>query len=192
MIFWSDTFLINSSRSNKFLSASVYCVVLLPFLTWNRLRVNFNWKVLAAATNATAISAAIALGANIYCKVPVIAILFANTAAVTAAIAELPLLLWALLLPLPLPLCGGLLQSSCYCHHCICQHRCHQCMCNIHMQRCNHGHCHSWADIIAVAPLSSLCNNLLQWLQTLVINVTYFISFCLCLIVVHFMTEMRQ
>ena len=72
----------------------------------------FDWKVLAAATNATAISAAIAVGANVYCKVPVIVILFANATAVTAFIAELPLLLWALLLPLPLPSYGGLLQSS--------------------------------------------------------------------------------
>ncbi len=72
----------------------------------------FDWKVLAAATNATAISAAIAVGVNIFCKVPVIPILFANANVVTVAIAELPLLLQALLLPLPLPSYGGLLQSS--------------------------------------------------------------------------------
>jgi hypothetical protein len=41
-------------------------------------------------------------------------ILIANAAAVVAATAELPLLLWALLLPLPLPLCGGLFQNI-YC-----------------------------------------------------------------------------
>ncbi len=65
---------------------------------------DFDWKVLAAATNATVISAAIAVGANIYCRVPVNAILFAKVAAVTAAIAELPLL-----------------HGHCYCH-CHCHH----------------------------------------------------------------------
>jgi hypothetical protein len=49
----------------------------------------------APLSNATVISAAIAVGLNIN------AILFANAAEVIAAIAELPLLLWALLLPLP-------------------------------------------------------------------------------------------
>ncbi len=59
---------------------------------------DFDWKVLATITvfvNALAISAAIAVGANIYCKVPVI-VLFAKAAAITAAIAELVLLLQAL------------------------------------------------------------------------------------------------
>jgi hypothetical protein len=39
------------------------------------------------------------------------AILFANAAAVIAATAELPLLLRALLIPLPSPLCGGWFQK---------------------------------------------------------------------------------
>jgi hypothetical protein len=126
--------------------------------------VDFDWKVLAASTvfvNAAAISAAITVGVNIYCKVPLIAILFANAAAVTAAIAELPLLLWALSLLLPSPSCGGLLQSSCHCHHCICQLYYHQCMCNIYVQRHNHGHCHRWAAVIAVTPALPLWDNLL-------------------------------
>jgi hypothetical protein len=126
--------------------------------------VDFDWKVLAAATifvNATAIFAAIAVGANIYFKVTVIAILFANAAAITAATAELPLLLQALPLPLPLPPCGGLLQSSCHCHHCICPHPCHQCTCNIYVPRCNHGHCHCQAAVVTVAPPLPLWDNLL-------------------------------
>ncbi len=72
-----------SFRSVKFSSVSVYSVVLLPFLTW-----------LAATTSATVINVAIAVGSNVN------AILFAKAATVTAAIAELPLLLWAVLLPL--------------------------------------------------------------------------------------------
>jgi hypothetical protein len=74
----------------------VCCVISFPFLTQNRLRVEFDWKVLAAATvfrNAAAISAAIAVGANVYCKVFTIAILFAHTTAITATIAELLFLL---------------------------------------------------------------------------------------------------
>ncbi len=143
MIYRSSTFLINSSGSNKFLSVSVCCVFLLPFLTWNRLRVDFDWKELAAATDTAAISAAIAVDANACCKVPVIAILFANVAVVTAAmIAELPLLLWALLLPLLLPSCEGLLQSSCCCHHRIFKHYCHHCRCNIYVRHHNHGRKH--------------------------------------------------
>ncbi len=49
---------------------------------------DFDWKVLAPATvfvNATAISAAFAVGASIYCKVPVIIILFANATVVIPA-----------------------------------------------------------------------------------------------------------
>ncbi len=110
-----------SSCSIKFLSVSVCCVVLLPFLTW-----------FAAATNATVISASIAVGSNIN------AILFANAAAVIAAIAELLLLLWALLLPLPLLSCGGLLQDIYCCQYRICQHHCY----------CYQGCCHCWAAII--------------------------------------------
>jgi hypothetical protein len=105
----------------------VCCVICSHFLTW-----------LAAATNTTVSSAAIAVESNIYCRVPVNAILFANAAAVTAAIAELLLLLWALSLPLPLPLCGGLLQNSYCCHHRICQHHCYH----------YHGHCYHWAAIV--------------------------------------------
>ncbi len=63
-----------------------------PILTW-----------LAATTDATVISVAIAVGLNVN------SILFVNADVVTAAIVELPLLLWALLLPLPLLSCGGLL-----------------------------------------------------------------------------------
>ncbi len=169
MIFRSSTFLINSSCSNKFLCVSVCCVVSLPFLTWNRPCVDFDWKVLAAATlfvNAAAISAAIAVGATIYCKVRAIDILFANAAAITATIVELSLLLQVLPLPLPLPSCGGLMQSSCCCHHRICQHYCHQCRCHIYMQRRSHGHCHCRVAIVAVMPPLPLCNNLLWWLQT--------------------------
>jgi hypothetical protein len=59
MIFPSNTILIYSSCSIKFLNVSVCCVVLLPFLTW-----------LATATNA------IAVGLNINAN------LFANAAAV--------------------------------------------------------------------------------------------------------------
>jgi hypothetical protein len=126
--------------------------------------VDLDWKALAASTvfvNATAISAAIAVDANIYCKVPVITIIFANAATITAAIAELPLLLRALSLPLPLLSSGCLLQSSCCCHHPICQQHCHQCTCNIYVRRCNHGHCHHQATVIAAAPPLPLCNNLL-------------------------------
>jgi hypothetical protein len=36
--------------------------------------VDFDWKVLATATKATIISAAMSVGANIYCRVPAIAI----------------------------------------------------------------------------------------------------------------------
>ncbi len=143
---------------------------------------DFDWKVLAAATvfvNATAISAAIAVDANVYCKVPVIAILFANTDAVTAAITELPLLLQALSLPLPSQLSGGLFQSSCHCHHCIFQHHCHQCTCNIYVQRHNHDHCHHCAAVIAVAPLY-LCAIIYcgdYKCKSLMLHI--FISFCL-------------
>ncbi len=96
MILQSNTFLIKSSCSNKFLSAPVCCV-------W----VWFDWKLVVSATvfvNTAAIyhiSAAIAVGMNVYCKVSTIAILFANTAAITATVAELLLLLWVLPLPLP-------------------------------------------------------------------------------------------
>jgi hypothetical protein len=69
----------------------VCCVVLFPFLTW-----------LAAATNATVIRSAIAVGLNINAN------LFANAAVVIAATAKLLLLLWGLLLPMPLLLFGGL------------------------------------------------------------------------------------
>ncbi len=91
-----------------FLSASVCCVILLPFSTW-----------LAATTNATVISAAIAVGLNVN------TILFANTTVVTAVIAELLLLLGALFWTLLLLLCGGFLQNISCCHHCICQHHCY-------------------------------------------------------------------
>jgi hypothetical protein len=52
--------------------------------------VDIDWKVLTATTifvNAAAISAAIAVGADVYCKVLAIATPFANATAVTAAIA---------------------------------------------------------------------------------------------------------
>jgi hypothetical protein len=97
-----------SSCSIKFLSASVCCVVLLPLLTW-----------LPAATNATVIRLAIAVGSNIK------AILFVNTATVIAATAELPLLMWALSLPLPSSSCEGLCQNIYCCKYCICQHHCY-------------------------------------------------------------------
>ncbi len=168
MIFWSNTFLINSSCSNKFLSASVCCVISHSFLTWNRWNLEFNWKVLVAATvfvNAAAISAAIAVDADDYCKVSTIATLFANAAAVTAAIAELALLLWVLPLPLPLPSCGGLFQSSCCCCHRIWKCRCHQCRCHIYVRCHSHCCCLCRVAVAAVAPPSPLCNILLHWLQ---------------------------
>jgi hypothetical protein len=61
--------------------------------------VDFDWKVLATAVvfvSGTDSSTAIAVGADVYCKVLAIATLFANATAVTAAITELLLLLWAL------------------------------------------------------------------------------------------------
>jgi hypothetical protein len=70
----------------------------------NRLLVEFIGKCLLP-TNTTVISAAIAVSSNTYCRVLVNTILFANTGAITAAIAEQPLLLQALSLPPSLPLC---------------------------------------------------------------------------------------
>jgi hypothetical protein len=100
----------------------VCSVVLLPFLTW-----------LAAATYSTVVRLAIAVGSNIN------AILFANTAVVIAATAELPLLLQALLLPLPLLLCGELFQYIYCCKYRICQHHCY----------CYHSRCNHWAAVVA-------------------------------------------
>ncbi len=95
-------------------------VVLLPFSTW-----------LAAATNATVIRSTGFKHQrySIY-----------NAAAVIAATAELPLLLWALLLPLPSPLCGDLFQNIYCCEYCICKHHCY----------CYYNHCHNW-DALAAA-----------------------------------------
>jgi hypothetical protein len=73
------------------------------------------------------------LGSNIN------AILFANNTAVIAATAELLLLLWALLLPLPSLLCQGLFQNIYCCKYRICQHHCYQ----------YHGCCHCWATNVA-------------------------------------------
>ncbi len=114
--------ILYSSCSTKYLSASVFCVVLLLFSTW-----------LAAATNTTVIGLAIAVGLNINTN------LYTNTAAVIASTAELPLLLWALLLPLPSLSCGGLFQNIYCCKYHICQHHCYH----------YHGCCHHRATVVA-------------------------------------------
>jgi hypothetical protein len=66
-------------------------------------------------------------------------ILFANTAAVIAVTAELRLLLRVLLLPLSLPLCGGLFQNIYCCKYCICQYHCY----------CYYGRCHHQPAVVA-------------------------------------------
>ncbi len=94
------------------------CVILLPFLIW-----------LAAATNPLSSDQ---LGSNIN------AILFMNAAAAIAATAKLPLLLRALLLPLPSPLCGGIFQNIYCCKYLICQHHCY----------CYYGCCHHQVAVV--------------------------------------------
>jgi hypothetical protein len=126
-------------------------------------------KVPAIATafsNAAAVSAAIAVAEDVYCKVPTIATAFDNTTAISAAIIAAVTIAWALLLPLPLPSCGGLLHNACHRHR-ICQLRCHQCSyCSScrHLCGCRRRHClcHCCVVVATVALPSPLCNILLR------------------------------
>ncbi len=143
-------------------------------------------KVLATTTifvNAAAVSAAIPVGVDIYCRVPTIATVLADAIAISAAIAELSLLLQALPLPLPLPSCEGLLQSG-RPHHHICQCHCHQWRCHIYMRWQSHCCHHRCVDTAAVMPPSPLCYILLQWLKCKKSMLYIFISFCLWLIII--------
>jgi hypothetical protein len=99
---------IHCSCSDKFLSALVCCAVLLPFLTW-----------LAAATNATIISAAIKVGLNINsilfceCRCGYCSYCRAATSTAGTVIATAIAIVWRFIV-----------NSYC-CHHCICQHHCY-------------------------------------------------------------------
>jgi hypothetical protein len=103
MILWSNTIIIVVVVLSFW---ALQCVVLFCSYFWHGLLP----LLMSLSSNR--------LGSNIK------AILFANTAAVIAATAELPLLLRELLLPLLLLLCGGLFQNIYCCKYCICQHHC--------------------------------------------------------------------